>query len=395
MHATHSTKLLTPKAKQQAVCSDILNPLPAKYITSQSTQLTKKYWVCPSNGANYKKFEKFDGLPDILPPQILPKITCGRTKQILVPNNSYWEDDNYLTLSPLPSMGLLHEVWLRAKQYNAYRSLHIIQANPMAYTNHGEMMVTQSGKLAYLKRGKKVNIGRKGDKATAIQVVFDATNVNITGNHICIGHPSLTAIGGMVHNIERITGIDNISFACGMLTQASYKTMRGSSFKRNPKKVFWNVPAEMTGCARYVLLLSCDDIDLLHQKLNENPQCFNRFCGGNTSYVHITKLVEQEPISANYLNKVNVGDLDTKGDKDLLDFIIKSFVKGGEKESTLYSLNSCGYAFLEEPKKRENSRNDYLHAWAENMNRIVGQGNFDQYLSWWDRYKGDGYIAWD
>ncbi|MPN53968.1 hypothetical protein SDC9_201637 [bioreactor metagenome] len=59
-----------------------------------------------------------------------------------------------------------------------------------------------------------------------------------------------------------------------------------------------------------------------------------------------------------------------------------------------HSLNMTGYAHLEPPQLRKNTREaEYLHVWAEPVFSLVHQGSLDE-KGWWRRVSLDHGTVW-
>ncbi|MDO4700692.1 MAG: type I-F CRISPR-associated protein Csy2 [Moraxella sp.] len=377
MLATHSVKLINAKAQQDAVCSQIIDELDKRYLTSQSIEMTKKYWSCPRSSANIKHFK------DTQPAEHLPNIQDGRAiKQLLIPTQD-WRNDNYISITPLESMGLLHELYLRLKDNDSIKfKRFLLEPNVPAWGNHGELMVEQKGRL-YLLQRRLANIVSENDTEEMICVSFMAQGANITSGFVTYGHPAITAIGGLVHTLERAVG-DDIKFAIGIRSIIPENQKRYNSYNKVKKKTIWGITNELTATLEIRLLLKSDNLPKLQQCLLETP--ILRFAGGSIWDYKV--FATDAPPVANYLIDATC-DIQTDDKRDVLSQAL--FLHASTP--SIYSLNQAGYALLETPKERKNSRNSYKHAWAEPIYIMTKQSSFTK-KAWWHRHLAENHIIW-
>lgn len=380
MIGTHTVKLINARAKQDALCANIVADLDKRYITSSTVKLSKQHWACPYNAADMRKWKD----EDIEPVISLPDIQDGRAvKQILLPMDN-WQQDGYVATSPIESLGLLHELYLRAAQTNVQHRYFEIEPTPAARANHGELMLEQKGKLCLLTRGITNNIHYKTDSRTScVAVRFEAQNTNISSGFFALGHPAITAVGGLVHAIERDIGQD-IKFAIGLDSTFFQSQRRYSRFNKSPKKVVWGLTTELTAHLDILLLLECEDLPALYSHLSKRP--INRFAGGSVWNYQVELINDECPPMSNYIvNAIDDIDIQT----DALDAALELY----HEQPPIYSVNQIGYAFLEEKTERKMARNGYDHVWSEPIYSMVKQAGFTN-KAWWKRGSNEDHVAW-
>lgn len=379
MIGTHTTKLVNARAKQDAVCANIVANLDRRYITSKTVRLTKQHWACPYNAADMRKWRESNYEPVL----ILPEIQDGRAvKQVLLPLND-WRDNKYVAVSPLESLGLLHELYLRANQTDVQRQYFQLEPTPAARANHGELMLAQSGAVCLLTRSITSYVEPTDDTTSCVAVKFEAQNANINSGFFSLGHPAITAVGGLVHTIERAINQD-VHFALGIDDIYRQKQRRYSRHNPATKKTVWGITTEMTAHVHVTLLLKCDDLGGLYEYLKKRP--LNRFAGGSIWDYQVELISDSKPPASNYVvNAANDTDIDT----DSLDAALRMY----QEVPPTHSVNQVGYAYLESPVQRENVRNNYPHAWAESIYSVVKQSGFSE-DAWWERQSFENYTVW-
>lgn len=396
MIATHSTKLTNGKAKQSAVCSEIIADVPSDIICSKNTPLVKRYFACPKNAADMRVWREKSAQANsgkVAVEKHLPDITDGRAvKQVLLPLKD-WKNDEYLSVSPLASMGLMRELWLRAKEKGLKVDNHIIQAVPAAYSNHGELLLDQAGRLALLKRGVRKQEPSTA-KFTGVVFSFYAQDMNIAGGLIAKGLPSITAMGGLVHLLERQTGQD-IQFACGLESIKWNGRRRFGTYTSKAKPAVPSYTTESTGSGKVHLLLKCKDPIMLSQSLQENMP--RRFAGGSLFEENIQVLDDETVPAASYLTaykpQPKIAPLDAVLNSAKAEQEERYGEKGQDTELKAPTLLECGYGLLEQPKPREMARNGYSHAWAEPLFMAVEQSIFGEDC-FFERKIQDGAVLW-
>jgi hypothetical protein len=216
MIATHAPKMLNARLKQAALRAHIRNP-EGDVVSSATTHLRRQHWACPSNAADMGKVRKEidDTNLDELTP-LLPDITDGAVKQILLPLAD-WRANEYVTTTPVASMGLCHEVAQRLWEKWLPSTRWLLQPVSTSLSNHGEMLMKQGGYLRLLRRA----VARIGEspawrgKESLIALTGHVERANVASGLVCLGFPAMTAIGGLLHGIERSTN-QELDFAFGM-----------------------------------------------------------------------------------------------------------------------------------------------------------------------------------
>lgn len=369
MLATHNPKLTNPRAQQKPICSHIIDTLPSYYITSQSVKMQNQFWACPKNAADISKFG------DATPASHLPNIQDGQNiKQVIIPTQ-----DNYLCVTPLDSMGLLHEMYTRLQNDDIQHKRHLLESVTAAWSNHGEMLLKQKGRVYILTRGlAKINHNNESD--TVVCVRFSAQSVNASSGLVSYGHPAITAVGGLVHAIERQCG-QSIKFALGLSDIDHKKAPRQSFYNKSKRAAVWQLSYELLANMQVVLLLKSDNLGALYQHLLERP--IHRFAGGSVWEYQVQ--ITDTPPNLNYIvdrkEKVKGGDA-LNGALVLYD-----------ASPATHAINQVGYALLSEPRKQQMARDDYPHAWAEPIYAITNQESFSK-SAWWSRKFEDNHIVW-
>lgn len=396
MIATHTPKLTNARTQQDAICSDIVGDIDKRLICSKNIFMEKKYWVAPRNSADMKKWKEAINNVSFYPLYSLPDIQDGRNvKQVLVPTDNwmYDESDSYIAVSPIESMGVLNELNRRLDKSvtNKYK-LTTIQVTPQALPNHGEYLMSTRGKLPILLRGVTETVGyqsvENSTKTNCVALTFNVQDCNIGAGFFCVGHPAITAIGGLVHSIERNLNT-NIDFAVGLYSTQPRGQKRYSRLNAK-KEAVWGLTTELTGNAEIVLLLRSKDLELLYKYMVANP--IHRVAGGSVWDYQVEYILDGTPPPANYLINAT-DDMDvsfTSFDDDALAEAL--YFHGLEKP--IYSINQTGYAFLEYPKPdRAIARKGYPHAWAEPIYSLIRQDVFSD-KAFWQRDTFNTHLVW-
>lgn len=378
MQATHSSKLINSTAQQDAVCADIIDVLDKRLISSQSVKLTQKYWSCPRNAADIKLYK------DTPPIVYLPPIQDARAvKQLLIPTDD-WHNDSYVAVSPLESLGLLHELYTRLQ--NAKDNIHkrfLLEPTIAAWANHGELVVRQKGRLYLLQRGlaQEINTRNKEQVEPMVCLSFVVQNANVCSGFLAYGHPSICAVGGLVHSIERAVG-DDIQFALGLNNVYFEGQKRYPRFRKSDKQTVWSFTNELTATLDVHLLLKSKDLEKLYQYLQDNP--FKRFAGGSVWDCRIS-IANIAPVANYIIDDTCYANIKT----DILDYAL--FVHSAVPAT--HHINCVGYATLELPSHKDNSRENYPHAWAEPLYAVTKQENFSK-KAWWTRTFKQNHVIW-
>lgn len=391
MIGTHSAKLFNSKLKQSSLNAEIIAPVPKYYICSSTVNLRQKFWALPLSAADMPMYREMVDFERESQPRRIPDIEDPRlVKQLLIPFK-----DSYIALSPVPSCGLLHEISQRSfedKIYPIYR--RTIQPVVAAWTNHGEMLLNQKGKLALLMKGLAKSNKEARSNTRYITIKCRIEKMNVSSGMAAVLFPSITAIGGAIHKIERVVN-RKLDFAIGF-KNLSY-TMAGvvSQTVRAKKVVPQLILDEMTGNAELIILLRTqkDTTEEENQKileyLQKNP--LHRIAGGTTweYYVGYEKYNDSYTFMLDMSSEIT-GEINE--DNDVLDVTFEKYKNKGEinkktgifeiKEVTDVIINHTGYALLEEPKQRENTRGGYPHAWCEPIFSVIKQEKFSNEAFW-------------
>ncbi len=402
MIGTHAPKLFSSKVKQSAINADIIENLPKHYISSKTINIRKKYWALPLTAAEigiYREMAKFERenqpkkIPDIEDPRLV--------KQLLVPFKK-----SYVSVSPVPSCGVLHEISQRSfekKIFPIYR--RVIQPNFAAWSTHGEMLLSQKGRIALLVKPLRHFTKKKKSLSEYLTIRCKVERMNVSSGMTAILFPSITAIGGAVHTIERAVN-KKLDFAVGF-KNLDFTTSGSLGNALKGKKVIPQlILDEITATADVILLLklecgaSEEEKKEVLQYLQNNP--LNRIAGGTTWEYSVTL----EKYSDNYTFIVDCSKEVEKGleqDKvDALDVAFDKYKNKGEinektglfeiTEKTSVIINHTGYAFLEKPRCRQYARNNYPHAWVEPVFSVVEQETFSRRAFWTRKEKKFGVV---
>ncbi len=425
MLATHHLKFQDSTLKVSGIQKVIDFNVPKFLICSKTIQLRQILWACPNSAADIRKWreesakakdqvkngtfkfedqfpEKFDAyIKSVLLPQVEDIENCVEKSDI-----------RYLATTPVSSLGVVHEVYKRGFETGFMNRLksRTLQPNAMAYANHGEILLKQAGRY----RSFDSNIPRtkfldneafqeiKEDlDGTFLMFTAKVESMNVSSGIIAQGLPSITAIGGFVHMLERET-MQNIEFAVGFKNvfvhdgklryiDQSQKNKAGlkKGITANTRATF----GETTATAEIVLLLKTQNLYKskpmlkLREFLQENMEF--RIAGGLVwdSQVKYTNLRNydfskikwlysykhfRDKIDNYFIENTNVMVHQTKDNQkitferksDLLDCAISLHYKRDTGVS--YSIVSNGYIFLEEPKERYGFRtNGHDHVFSE------------------------------
>lgn len=392
MIATHTPKYFNARVKNEAICSRIENV--AEYLVcSKNVSMRKELWACPLNSANMKKTRaEIEALEDGSEVEAyLPNITDPKVKQLLLPF-----DGDYISVSPVPSVGLLNELFNRLREQRIHNYKHIIQPNLLALANHGEGLLSQAGFIRALRRGV-FRVDKKEYKDNFVQLTANCQSMNISNGMVAIGFPAITAIGGLVHSIERKIGKD-ILFSIG-LKKCNWKKGIEKSVAVVGKKVSnVLVTDEVKANADIVILLKTDDVNDL-ESIAKELKGVTRICGGSLFNENVSIIKNGMPDYASYLYDCSF-NLKATNEKDVLQVALDFYASDrkevdGKLKATgnNYTLNQTGYALLETPTERNNSRNGYKHAWVEPVFSLVAQTDMCN-LAWWVRSQDEQGVFW-
>lgn len=411
MIATHSPKMFNGRVKSPALSARIINPPPDFLVNSYTVDMRRELWAAPVNAADIKRWRvEVQQLPSDYGIEIsLPDINDPQLKQLLVPLD--WRNDKYLSVTPVASMGVMHELYKRIAEMELPYRKWLIQPTPAALANHGEALVLQGGALRLLRRGL-AKIEQGSWTGSFVQLTARCEHMNVSSGMAAVGFPALTAIGGFVHSLERSIGSD-IEFAFGMQSAdwssgvpkiPVHRTAYGSSSGRvkggNVSAVPGYSTEEVTATGKVVLLLQTDEVQL--ELLAERLKNTHRLAGGALFDVDVSVVSNASPPCASYLldASVDIARARQKTGVDSLQAALAMYGLGGEwrdgewyQPRNGYTLNHTGYALLEEPVERRNSRNGYPHAWVEPSFSLITQGSMSDGC-WWSRGACESGVFW-
>ncbi|MEL0637628.1 hypothetical protein V6259_12745 [Marinomonas sp. TI.3.20] len=413
MISTHSPKLFNARIDSNALAAEILHPVPNGIICSQTVNIKNRFWSAPKNAADIKKWREIIAeLPaNHVMTTSLPAIRDPHLKQVLLPNDN-WREDEYVSVSPVASMGVINETYLRLGTQSMPFKKWVIQPTPAALANHGDVMLKQGGIVRLMRRGlvqiKEPNIW----KGSFVQLTARCDNMNISSGMMSVGFPAISAIGGFIHSIERKVGIE-MEFACGFKSLSwsegvprctLHKTSSQSSIGRMKGRAIEPKPGytteEITATGQIVILIrsSADQNDLktLVKVLNSS----NRLAGGRLFDIDVSIVENGVAPEANYIFDAST-DIVCDTQTDALQASLNMYKLGGEWREGLgwyqkgngYTLNHSGYAYLEEPCEKTNVRNNYHHAWAEAAFSLINQSAMSS-KAWWKRESSKAGVFW-
>ncbi|WP_272666146.1 MULTISPECIES: type I-F CRISPR-associated protein Csy2 [Providencia] len=410
MIATHSPKFFNARLSVHAICADIISNIPSHLICSKTINMRKKYFACPSNAAEFKKYreeiEKISNQTNIS--CVIPDITDPFLKQLLLPVN-----DDYVSVTPVISNGVLYEFYKRSYESEAPFYSTIVQPNVSALANHGEGVLLQGGKVRLMRRGIVDTGNASGWKGDFIELACKCVNMNISSGMLSIGFPAITAIGGFIHSIERKVGCE-IEFSVGVKSSSWSSAVIKATTIRNGTKNYdgrvatkgaalFPVPSlvtgEVKGTVELVILMRGADTALIKETLKST----NKIAGGDVFDLKISEHKTASPPKCNYLydasNEMQESLFD--GAIDSLAAAMTLYAKDGEyNKYKRWSANGngrtlihCGYAYLEKPTPKSGVRGNYRHAWAEPVFSLINQGAMSD-RAWWRRVSTNSGVFW-
>ncbi|MFC1040100.1 hypothetical protein ACFGZ5_11805 [Pasteurella multocida] len=403
MIGTHAPKLFNSKIKQSAINAKIIGDIPPYFICSKTIFMDQEYWALPLSAAAIGTYRVMSKEQREEEPKKIPDIEDARgVKQILLPYRN-----SYVSVSPVASCGVLHEINQRVFKNKIYpNKTWTIQPTMAAWSTHGEMLLNQKGKITILLKQLRNLKKNKKSFSKYITVKCRVEGMNVSSGMTAVLFPSITAIGGLIHKIEREVG-QKIDFAVGF-KNLDFSTSGKTTSQLKGKVV---VPSlildEITATADMILILKLDrrisDVekyDILNY-LRENP--INRVAGGTTWDYSVS----YEKYNDNYTFIVDCSkevEEELQEGIDPLDIALEKYKNKGEvnektgvfevTEKTGVTVNHTGYAFLEKPKKRNYTRNNYKHAWAEPIFSVVKQEKFSKNI-FWTRKQKQYCVVWE
>lgn len=423
MIATHTAKMFNARLKVSAVCASIVSTVPPGTICSQTTNARRTFWAAPSNAADIKLWrDKISNLPeDFTFDTVLPEISDPQLKQLLVPLD--WRNKQYACVTPVASMGVIHEMYQRLYEQNLPFRKWVIQPTPAAMANHGEALLMQSGEIRLLRRGPSRTDQGKW-KGTFVQLTARCEGMNISSGMLAVGFPAITAIGGYVHSLERQTGQD-LAFAFGMKSanwvsgvpkaQSHNNSYGAVSGRAKGSGVLSTTPSYATE----EIVANCEIVLLLkvasghEDELKTLLKQARRLAGGSLFDVDVSVVVDGAPPVASYLFdaskdiirsldncEINTPEAALDRYFDPLQAALDMYSKDGEwcdgewyQPKNGYTVNHTGYAFLEQPVQRAGARADYPHSWVESTFSLITQGSMTNDC-WWSSQATNAGVFW-
>lgn len=410
MIATHTSKMFNSRLKQSAVAARIIATAPTNLVCSQSVKMRRELWAAPINAADIKYWREIaTKLPEhyeINPS--MPDITDSQLKQLLIPLD--FANNTYASVTPVASMGVIHELYHRLHEMNLPYRKWVIQPTQAALANHGEALLMQSGVVRMLRRGPS-KIEQRNWRGDFIQLTARCERMNISSGMMAVGFPAITAIGGFVHSLERSIGY-GIEFAFGMRSAdwvsgvQRMQTFNGSygSFTGRTKGGNVNV---IPGYSTEEITANCEIVLLLRTDAQPEPllnilKKTHRLAGGSLFDVDVNIVTDGYPSEASYLLDASA-DIFRKRQKDNVDSLqaaLEMYAMDGEwidgkwhQPRNGYTLNQTGYAFLETPTERAGTRGNYPHVWAEPIFSLITQGSMTDNC-WWSREVTEAGVFW-
>ncbi len=414
MISTHTPKMFNARIKSLAISSRIIS-ISESLICSKTTNMRKEFWAAPDNAAFLKNWrETVAKLPDDFTSETsLPKIMDPHLKQLLIPID--WRNDQYISVTPVSSMGLMHELYKRVYEQNIPFREWTIQPNSASIANHGEALLMQAGTVRLLRRGlSKIQKGKwRGD---FVQMTARCEGMNISSGMIATGFPAISAVGGFIHTIERKTGLDlefaigfnSIDWIHGVPKIVVHKGSHGSSVSRVKGKKVKIQP----GYSTEEIKANCEIVLLINTKTISNSasnslidclESAHRLAGGALFDVETCIVRNGAPANASYLLDASI-EITRKSQKENIDNLqsaldiysknAKWTDKGWYQPKNGYTLNQTGFAFLERPSYREGSRGNYKHAWCEPAFSLITQGSMTENC-WWHRKTNNAGAFWE
>ncbi|MCO7246380.1 hypothetical protein [Halomonas sp. Mc5H-6] len=404
MIGTHSAKMFNARLKQPGVRASIVGDVPLHLVCSKTVDQRQRFFSMPSNAVQIKEERDRLLIPDetMVGGVELPDLTDGRVKQLLVPLHQWRVHDDYLTLTPLPSAGVLHELWHRLYDLKLPYRKWAIQPTPAAWANHGDPLSVQRGAVRMLRRGVADVKGGSQWRGNFVCLRARVEGMNISSGMVAVGFPAVTGLGGLVHAVERQVD-QELEFAFGMKNCQWQSVKRTTNTRVTGKKVAVTpgyTTDEITANGDVVLLIRRKDGGR-HTGLDKRLLALTRLCGGSLHDAEVTLHSDACPPDVAYLLDAS-DDMrrDALGLGDSLDAALHMYGKDGRwvmgewsQPRNGYTLNASGYAFLEEPKERELARGGYKHAWCETVYSLVTQGAMSN-AAWWSRSVNDWGVNW-
>lgn len=410
MISTHTPKMFNARIKSKAISAKIEEKIPDCIICSQTTFMRKEMWAAPENAADMKKCREaiLNLHDDFNHEPFLPDIKDPKLKQILIPVD--WRNDKYFSVTPVSSMGVMHELYHRLYEQNLPFRKWIIQPTPASMSNHGESLLMQGGAVRLLRRGPS-KIPKGNWRGDFVQLTARCEGMNISSGMIAVGFPAITAIGGFIHSLERKIGED-IEFAFGIksadwVSGVPKITLNKNSYGSSCGHIKGGTVTPGSGYSTEEIVANCDIVLLLKTnadlvELQDILINTHRLSGGRLFDVESSVITDGIPPHASYLLDSS-SDISLKRKKEGVDSLqaaLEMYSMGGSwinrkwhQSRNSYTLNQTGYAFLERPVARGMSRGNYPHAWSEPTFSLITQSSMKE-SCWWSKNINEAGIFW-
>lgn len=417
MIGTHAPKMFNPRLRQPGFSARIIAP-EADVVSSATVKLRRQVFACPLNAADMPqaKATAAEALRGWSSDAQLPAIRDPQLKQLIVPSGD-WRADEYLAVSPVASMGLAHELFHRLREKRAPYAKWLVQPIAAALANHGEALMLQSGYMRLMRRGQsrpEASSVWRGERPIAM-LRCRVQRMNISGGMICVGWPAITAIGGLVHALERKTGCElrfaigaeGVEWVAGARHTVNRGTPLGPSDGVRVGKVRGKTAIPTPGYMRdeieangWVTLL----LDGAEDPASLSPALLGltRLAGGSLfdTTFHVVQ-PGQSVGQASFLIDASAELRRRPQPVDALDAALEAYMRNGEwddeglwrQTDNGYGLNMTGYAPLELAQLRRGTRGNYPHAWAEPVFSLVTQGPLTP-MGWWQLQQGACGVRW-
>lgn len=400
MIGTHTPKLLNAKLKQGPLRVRLSQAVPKHLICSSTIRMRRELWALPQDAANMRteKEQLQDGSAPLATATEIPAVKDGNVKQLLLPAGELGQD-NYITTTPVFSCGVLHEVYQRIREKELPSWRWIIQPTPAAIGNHGEMLLAQGGALRLLRRGIRRLPQLPRDirlrHEPLVQLTAQVQHMNLSGGMLSVGIPAITAIGGMVHSLERqvgyaldfSVGFTSMSWGLGATKTTNYR--RDMRYKADQPGFSTE---EITGSGPVVLLLRPKESGIDLGSLAAAATGLTRFAGGSMFGAEVEVLAREDAIQpavwiADASRQVQ-WQMSRMGAQDALQSLLAMYGAGGRWEDdgrwlqprNGFSVSATGYGLLSAPAPQALARSGYPFAWSESLFAAITQSAFP---SWW------------
>ncbi|MBU2708835.1 hypothetical protein KCM76_22770 [Zooshikella marina] len=396
MIGTHGTKTLNARVKQESIRSNIIGNIPEYYVCSKNLTMRQKLWSLPTNSAFIAKFrDEIETFDAEAAGSHLPDIQDGYVKQLILPLKN-WQNGEYILTSPVPSCGVLYEIFCRLKEQKLPFSTWYIQPNFRACSNHGDLMNKQGGAVKLLTRSF-MESKESNWTGSFVHLSADISDMNVSSGMVSVGFPAITAIGGLVHTLERETGF-NIDFAIGFSSLRHHLTYKkgGATARKLPSStpITQVYSDEVVGQGKLHLLLRGECLNAIATALAK----VQRVAGGVLFHETIQIVKDGHAPVATYLTDAcnqKFESNDSNSEKDALDNALALYGQNGswkhctetdavywDQKDYRYTLNHVGYALLETPRDKNNLRCDYKHAWSEPVFGVIRQSKAIEAMFW-------------